>query len=165
MKVFTDRARLLGMAFYPGMDEIESRVLRAFIRGRGAAYQEWRFVVRVGEGEAAPEGTDPTVARSVNALTKARLDCVAFNPPRAATLIEVKRAWDNAAVWQLLGYRELYRLAFPDHDCTLVGVAEWATTTSKQLAAALGVHLSLWEFENDLPDVTAPATEEGSHGV
>lgn len=165
MKVISDRERLLRTVVYPGMDPEESRVLRAFIRKHGAEYDEFRFNVRVGPGDQIGEEFDAAVRRSIEAVTKARPDTVAWTAPNRATIIEVKVAWMNEAVWQLLGYRDAYRQTFPDDVVTVIGVAAWASTSARALARSQGVPLYLYAFPADVVDITAPATEEAPDGV
>lgn len=158
--VITDRDRLLGMAVYPGMVPEESRVLRQYIRRHGDGVAEWRFNVRIGEGVQLPADADDALRKSWEALTKARTDVVAFRPPNAATIVEAKDHWTNEAVWQLLGYRDLYKDTFPLHVVTLHGVARTASPTSKALARKAGITLYLYDLPPAGVDIHETAAEE-----
>lgn len=159
MTIIADRERLLRMENYPGMIPAESRVLRQFIRNHGARWDEFRFNVRIGEGVQAGAEFDAGLRRAWEQLTKARPDTVAFKAPDQATLIEVKEAWTNEAVWQLLAYRDLYMAAFPEHRVQLIGVAQLAPPTARQLAASQGIALVLYTFPSSAVDIGEAAQE------
>lgn len=161
MNVHTDRDQLLGMTVYPGMDPAESRVLRQYIRRRGDGVAEWRFNVRIGEGRDAGADVDEATRRAWRELTKARTDVVAWRPPNAATVVEAKDVWTNEAVWQLLGYRDLYRTTFPGHTITLHGVARDASPTSITLARSQGIALYLYDLPPAGVDIREAAAERG----
>ena len=155
MQTISDRERLASMTNYPGVTPEESRVLRQYIRRHGAEYDEFRFMVRVGEGVTLGEDFSPEVRRSWEAITKARPDTVAFKAPDRHTLIEAKVSWTNEAVWQLLAYRDLYSRDVPLKSIALVGVAQYATPTARELARRAGIALYLY----DLPAYASDAGE------
>lgn len=159
MTVITDRAWLLRMENYPGMIPAESRVLRQFIHHQGGRFDEFRFNVRIGDGVTTTEDVDPKLAAAWEQITKARPDSVAFKHPNDATIVEVKEAFTNEAVWQLLAYRDLYVKAFPDHTVRLAGVAQLATPTARILAAAQGIALFLYKFPPGTVDTREIAAE------
>ena len=159
MNVITDRERLLTMATYPGMIPAESRLLRQFLRRRGQAFDEFRFGVRIGDGVTLDDSFDAGVRKSWDAITKARPDTVAFAYPAAATIVEVKEAFTTEAVWQLLGYRDLYARTFPTHAIGLVGVAAFAAPNAKTLASRSGVDLFLYDLPPAQVDVLEVAAE------
>lgn len=163
MITYRDRDVLARLPVYPGMDAAESRVLRQFIKRRGAEFVEWRFMVRIGEGSDAGAVVDESTRKAWRALTKARTDVVAMRSPTDATIIEAKDRWANDAVWQLLGYRDLYAATFPDHRVSLVGVAREATETAKALASARRIPLYVYALPPALPDIDETASEEGPH--
>lgn len=160
MTTIDDVERLLRMDTYPGMIPSESRVLRQFIRRHGAEYSEFRFNVRIGDGEEPPIDVDPSVRRAWTAITKARPDTVAFQRPNLATVIEVKDALTNEGVWQLLGYRDLYARDFPDHEIKLAAVAAYATPTAKMLARSNGIDVYLYALPPQQTDIAEQAPEE-----
>jgi len=164
MQVISDRARLLRTVVFPGMNEAESRVLRQYIARHGAEHDEFRFNVRIGEGTKLGADASPEVTRAWEQLTKARPDTVGFKAPDRATLIEVKEAWANEAVWQLLGYRDLYRQTYPDHAIALVGVAISASVTALTLARVQGVRVFLYDLPAGAPDIDERAAERGTDG-
>lgn len=155
MHTISDRERLAGMAVYPGVSPEESRVLRQYIKRHGAEYDEFRFGVRVGDGVVLGEEFSPEVRKSWEAITKARPDTVAFKAPNRHTLIEAKVAWSNEAVWQLLAYRDLYAREVPLTSIALVGVAQYAGPTARELARRAGIALYLY----DLPAYASEAGE------
>lgn len=148
------------MVNYPGMIEAESRILREFIRRHWQAGDEWRFNLRIGEGQKLDDTVDTALRKSWESITRARPDTCRFRPPHTATLIEVKEWFVNEGVWQLLGYRDLYRQTFPDDVVDLVGIAQMASPTARQLAQAQGVALYLYTFgPSGTPDISPVATE------
>lgn len=156
----TDVDHLLQMANYPGMIPAESRILRQYIRRYRSVFHEWRFGVRIGEGVQVGDEFSPEVQRAFEAVTKARPDTVAFIPPNDATIIEVKEAFANEAVWQLLAYRDLYVRAFPEHRVRLVGVAQFAGPTARSLAATNGIQLHLYTLPPGQIDINEQAAED-----
>lgn len=163
MITITDRDRLLTLPVYPGMDANESRVLRQFIAQHFGEYAEWRFMVRIGPGSDAGADVDASTRRGWLELTKARCDCVAFNPPASATIIEAKDVWTNQAVWQLRDYRDLYASTNPGHTIALAGVARDASESSKRLASSNGIRLFLYRLPPPgVPDVGERAPESST---
>lgn len=159
MVIISDRERLLRMENYPGMIPAESRVLRQFIRAHGARFDEFRFNVRIGEGVDPGPNIEIGLRRAWQQITKARPDTVAYKHPHDATLIEVKEAFTNEAVWQLLAYRDLYMAAFPNDRVRLVGVAQLAPPTARALASSQGIAVVLYTFSSPAVDVGEVATE------
>jgi len=152
--------RLVNRDTLPGIDPTEVRVLREWIRREGAKYDELRFHVRVGEGVAlVGDYTEKFKADWID-RTKMRLDLVAWNPPHFATLIEAKVQWTNAAVWQLLSYRDRYQVEFPEHRIALVGVAEAYTPQARLLASDQGIRLFVYGFPDVLPLERASSVQE-----
>lgn len=160
MTIISDRERLLTMAVYPQMIESESRVLRQFVRFRGHQFDEFRFNVRLGEGEEPGPEFDAAVRKAWTSITRARPDTVAFKAPNLATIIEVKDTLTNEGIWQVLGYRDLYVRAFPDHQVALACVAQFAGPTARELARRSGVDLYLYALPPGPPDVGELGSEE-----
>ena len=162
MMIWSVERASLPRAVYPGMIESESRVLRQYILRHGLEYDELRFNVRIGEGVDARSFASLDAARAYEQLTKARPDTVAFRHPDQATIVEAKDVWTNEAVWQLLGYRDLYRGAFPDHRIALVGVAAAAMPTALNLSRMNGIRVYVYELRSAAPDAGERAGETAS---
>lgn len=151
--------RLVNRTRLPGVDPTEVRVLREWIRREGAQYDELRFNVRVGEGtKLEGDYTDKFKADWLQ-RTRMRLDCVGYVAPRWSTLVEAKVQWTNDAVWQLLAYRDRYRVEYPGHELALVGVAEAYTMSARLLASDQGIRLFVYGFPDDLPQAPADTSE------
>lgn len=149
---------IVARSFLPGVDADETRAVREFLRREGANFDRYRFNVRVGEGvELRGDYTDKFKADWAR-RTSMRLDLVCLRDPNAATIVEGKVQWTNAAVWQLLHYRDAYQEAEPTHTIDLVGVAEAYTPQAVILAKASGIRLHIYGFPPDLP--AAPASRE-----
>ena len=65
--------------------------------------------------------------------------------------------WTNHAVWQVLDYRDRYRVDFPDHQVNVIGVAEAYTDQAREHAAQRGIRLIIYSFPPDQP--LAPGAE------
>lgn len=167
--VFTipvDLEQLARLDTYPGVSMEETRPLREFFRRHAAEnFGEVRFNVRVGVGESAHDGADPALKRAIEEGTRMRMDALGWRAPNVATLLEAKVQLANDGVWQLLGYRDAYKIEFPDHEIRLVLVAEGASSTALALARGYGIAVFLYTFPPATIDVLAPATEETTSGV
>ena len=160
-----DLDQLSRLVVYPGMIADESRPLRAFLTTYYRDFDEVRFNVRVGPGEAAPADADDSLRRAIEQGTRMRMDAVAFKQPNVATLIEAKKDAGNDAVWQLLAYRDHYVAEHPDHVIRLVIVAESMTLSARTIARSRGITLALFTFA-DSPSIDAPPlTTERTDGV
>lgn len=151
--------RLVDRTSLPGIDPTELRVTREWIRREGSQYDELRFNVRVGDGVALVGDYTEKFKADWLERTRLRLDLVAWTAPASATLVESKVLWTNDAVWQLLSYRDQYRVEFPDHGVRLVGVCEAYTPSAATLAGGFGIRLHVYGFPDDLP-LAAATTEE-----
>ena len=160
-----DLDQLGWLTTYPGMIADESRPLRAFIQQYHANFDEARFNVRVGPGDAAPDDADAALRRAIEQGTRMRLDCVLWKAPNQSTLVEAKKDAGNDAVWQLLTYRDHYVTEHPNDAIRLVIVAESATASARTIAAANGISVALFTFATDQPDITAQPTQGNADGV
>lgn len=160
-----DLDQLLRTYTYPGMVPEESKPLRQWLARYADQYDEIRFDYRVGEGEKADDQADAAVRRAIEQGTRMRVDALAWKAPDQATIVEAKEQWENAAVWQLQGYRDALIADQPSWKIRLVGVAQSATSTATELSKRAGVALYLYEFPPGFVDVTAPADEERADGI
>lgn len=152
--------RLVSRVSYPGVDANEHRSIRQWIRREGIKYEELRFNVRVGAGVKLEGGSADKFNRYWEQITRMRLDLLAWNPPNEATIVEAKVAWTNDAVWQLLSYRDAYRVEFPEHNISLVGVCEAYSPNARQLASDQGIRLHVYTFADPLPQADASSVDE-----
>lgn len=151
MDIYTrdDYDRLLMKTNYPGIDATEARPLAAFLRAHVQEFDQVWFNVKVGAGVRL-EGDFPADFRANwEHITRMRPDVVGWNAPDVATLIEVKVAWENSAVWQLLGYRDLYVAEYPQHRTRLLGVAQGYTLNGARLARERGIGLLIYPLPVD----------------
>jgi hypothetical protein len=155
----SELARLINRSRLPGVDPTEVRVLREWIRREGHRYDELRFNVRVGEGVELQGDYTEKFKADWQQRTRMRLDCVGYNAPRSSTLVEAKVQWTNDAVWQLLSYRDRYRVEFPVHEIALVGVCEAYTPSARLLASDHDIRLFVYGFPGDLPQAAAETAE------
>jgi RecB family endonuclease NucS len=151
-------ADALAINVYPGMDQYESRILRAWVERHGREYTELRFNERLGAGVVLPETFTAKEREDWARRTKARPDCIAWRDPNLATVIEAKQQATNETVWQVNGYVELYAKDFPGHQVRAVIVAGAATPNARILASSQGVEMFIYTFPANAP--LAPGEEE-----
>ena len=161
MDVFAraELARLVDRGSYPGIEPDEVRALREWIRRHGDRFEELRFNVRVGAGVKLGGDFPEKFRDDWETRTKMKLDCVAWNPPHTATLIEVKVQWTNAAVWQLASYRDAYAVDYPDATIELVGVCEAFTPQALALAGSQGITLYTYGFSGDFSSASSASVD------
>ena len=147
--------QLVAARIFPGSTAAESRLLRAYLAKHGAAWDEADVEARVGPGVILPPHITDQKARADWARrTKARPDLVlrrAFD----VEIVEAKEQLTNEGVWQVLGYRDLWRAEHPTDRVTCVAVCEAAVPVAVRLARLESVRVVLYRF-------TAPAGLEAS---
>jgi hypothetical protein len=160
-----DLEHLLTMPVYPGMIPDETRPLREFLRRHHLPFREIQFNARLGAGDAVPVNTDAALRKAWENLTKLRIDAIAMTHGDEATLIEVKVLVANAAVWQLLAYRDAYAADNPATPIRLMLVGESATPAARMLSGQAGIALYLYEFPPGSVDISAPVVTEATNEV
>ncbi len=152
---------LLATRNYPGMIPAESQFLRAFIAMHGAEFDELRFNERLGEGVILENPASEKDRLDWQRRTKARPDCIGWNAPQHATIIEVKEQATLETIWQVLSYVELYAKSFPEHRVDAVIVAGGITPNARLLAPQRGVRVYTYALDPNRPlqpgaEVAAP---------
>lgn len=97
----------------PAMPKGDRNVWRAFLATHGLEWREYAYDVELHGGPAPIVSEDPTMARTWARLIAKRADAIGFRAG-GATLFEVRHnaAWQS--VGQLIGYRDLFRLDYPN---------------------------------------------------
>lgn len=137
--------QLLVQMQFPGMPRPESDVLKEWLVRRGADYDRIDFNVRLGKGVDLGEGFTPETKDLANKLTQKRADLVAwkFDVP---TIIEVKIRASLGALGQLLGYRTLWPLTYPDTaEPGLLVIARRVDDDAALVLSEHGVDVILYE--------------------
>ena len=112
---------------YPGLLPDETLVLRAWLKINEAQFDRFDYNVRIGPAYVSKVPLSPDVQRNANLLHQLRLDAVGWKgvdnsllpysiehpsevyavfPSAAATIIDAKRRATNAAIGQVLTYRD-----------------------------------------------------------
>lgn len=106
----------------PGMPQGDLAVWKIFLELRGREWREYAYDVELHGGTTPIVHVDPALAKDWARLIAKRVDVVGFNPA-GATLFEVRThaAWQTLG--QLIGYRQLFPLDYPDQvlqQCIIV---------------------------------------------
>jgi hypothetical protein len=137
---------LLNTRIFPGMTAPESRLIRAFLQVQGRTWDTASVTTRVGQGVILPPHiTDQKAREDWERRTKARPDLVLQSGPRVA-IVEAKEQATNEAIWQVLGYRDLYVAEHPGVTVQPIVVCEAATPTAVELARGQKVQMFTYEF-------------------
>jgi hypothetical protein len=119
---------------FPGLIPAETVVIRAWLKLNEAQFDRFDYNLRVGPAYVSPTPLSPAVQRNADLLHQLRIDAVGWKgidnsilPPRIAsakevydvfpgalaTIIDAKRRATNAAIGQILTYRDNWVSEFP----------------------------------------------------
>jgi hypothetical protein len=139
----SDLPILLEQLQYPGMSEPESEILRRWLRKYGAEWELFGFNVRLGLGQEPIDGLDANVARAQTLLTQKRADLIVRRGDEHL-ILEVKWRAGLGVLGQLLGYRDLWMIEFPQLPEPRVGViAALADQDTKRVLADHDIPLEI----------------------
>jgi hypothetical protein len=104
------------------MPQGDLAVWRIFLERRGRQWREYAYDVELHGGTTPIASVDPALAKDWARLIAKRVDVVGFRAA-GATLFEVRThaAWQTLG--QLIGYRDLFPLDYPDQvleQCVIV---------------------------------------------
>lgn len=153
---------LLARRIYPGMSIAESRITRAWIASHGAEWDTLDVEARLGAGKLLAPHFDQKFREDWERRTRARPDLIATRAPDVVLILEAKELATSEAVWQVLGYRDLYRAEFPDRRISTLIVCGEAHPTAVAVAAGQGVQVIRYTIPPDeplAPGVEAPPAE------
>lgn len=150
-------ADLLATRIYPGMSAAESRILRSWIARHGAEWDTIEVEARLGTGILLPPHFDPKFREDWERRTRARPDAICTRLPAVALIIEAKELATNEAVWQVLGYADLYRAEHPRAVLSTLIVCAEAHPTAVQVASGRGVQILRYLIPPEAP--LAPGEE------
>ena len=138
------KAYLLSLSQYPQMTANESAVARAWLVQHADEYDDVQFNVLAGNTvDRQPGWSDATWAQA-QALTRKRIDAVAFKGT-AVTIIEVKLRVSLAALGQLLGYQILWQLEHPETTAVnLLAIGNSALVDAHDILLAHNVLIELY---------------------
>jgi hypothetical protein len=152
-------AALLETKIFPGMSAGESKILRAWIASHGNEWDSLDVEARLGAGKLLPPHHDEKFRADWEQRTRARPDLIAKRAPNQAAIVEAKEQATSEAIWQVLGYRDLYVAEFPQHQVQPIVVCEEAHPTAVAVAKGQNVTIYIYDFPPELP--AAPGTEAG----
>lgn len=104
---------LLEMQPYPGISDDESAVVRDWLRIHGHTWTHFEFQARVGRGDCSGPSLGDAVDRMWAAITRRRLDVVAY-APSWTWIVEAKVHAKFPAVTQLLRYARAWAAEHAD---------------------------------------------------
>lgn len=111
----------LAAPFLPGFQAGEQVIAKAWLAEHGRAYAAFGFNVRIGQGVTPRDDVPEYARRFVVKTTQKRIDVVAFRDA-GVTLWEVKIQANLGALGQMLGYKHLWELQFPDWPVLEFGI-------------------------------------------
>ena len=154
-------ADLLERRSFPGMTARETRILQSWLALHGNEWDSIDVEARLGAGVLLnPHQWSEKERRDWYERTRARPDCIAKRGS-TALIVEAKEFATSEAIWQVQGYRDLYRAEFPDDAVTTLVVCEDAHPTAVAVAAGQGVTILRYRIPPDEPLATgaeAPAS-------
>lgn len=150
-------AELLETRIYPGMSIAESRILRSWIAHHGSEWDAIDVEPRLGAGRLLSPHFDQKFREDWERRTRARPDAICTRAPNVALIIEAKEQATSEAVWQVLGYADLYRAEFPTALLTTLIVCADAHPTAVSVARGRGVAILRYDLPPEAP--LAPGEE------
>jgi hypothetical protein len=142
---------LLETAIFPGMSAAESRILRAWMAAHGHEWDALDVEARLGAGKLLSPHFDAKMRADWEQRTRARPDCVAKRAPNRVLILEAKEQATSEAVWQVLGYRDLYRAEFVGDIVSTCIVCQEAHPTAVSVATGQGVQVIRYDIPPNEP--------------
>ena len=133
------------------MSMAESRILRSWIARHGAEWDTIDVEARLGAGKLLSPHYDEKFRADWERRTRARPDAVCTRLPNVALIIEAKEQATSEAVWQVLGYADLYRAEEPRADLRTLIVCAEAHPTAVAVARGRGVQILQYLIPPDEP--------------
>jgi hypothetical protein len=150
-------AELLERRIFPGMSQRETRILQSWMRVHGSEWDSLDVEGRLGAGKLlAPHFSDKERTDWYQ-RTRARPDCICKRPPNVVLIVEAKELATNEAIWQVLGYRDLYKAEFPNDVVATCVVCEEAHPNAVTVGRGQGVQILRYVIPPDEP--LAPGAE------
>lgn len=110
-----------------------------FMQKHGDRWTDYAYNVRLFTGNEPPADATPELAKMWRDNTAKRIDVVGHNAD-GFTIFEARQFAGWSAVGQLMGYRDLWRLNYPELDVAeLYLVTERCDDTVRALAARQGI--------------------------
>lgn len=150
-------AELLARRIFPGMSRAETRILQAWMTNHGATWDTLDVEGRLGAGKLLAPHYSEKERNDWYQRTRARPDCIARRAPNLALIVEAKEFATSEAIWQVNGYRDLYKAEFPNDQVATCVVCADAHPTAVAVAASQGVQIIRYVMPPDEP--LAPGVE------
>lgn len=119
----------------PGMPWDDWAAWQPFMQGPGAAWPEYAYNVRLAVGDPDEPPANVAALEMWRELTAKRIDALGRRGNRY-TIFEARRISGWSAIAQLLGYRTLWQLNYPDLDLDTPWLITTAADTALRLLAA-----------------------------
>ena len=98
---------------FPHLPPEDIKVWKKFLAGHGAIYDDFQYDVRVGTQVRVSRDTNPKIKAMASDLSMKRIDAIAWNKSQPI-IFEITHTAGFKAVGQLLGYKFLFDVMFPD---------------------------------------------------
>jgi len=136
-----DLSLVLGANNLPGKTALEIEMIKAWAREHITEFDELGFNVRVGTGQDPGPAFEPFVRRAAIMLTQKKIDMVGYRGSDI-TIFEIKARAKLAALGQVVGYRELWRLSKPETvNIDLAVIAVGVDPDTERVLIAQGVKI------------------------
>lgn len=137
-------AELLIARSYPERTDIESALIRDYLREHLGEFDRVEFSRRIGEGLAPDPAHLAGVQRNAVASSRKRIDVVGWLGA-LATLVEAKTVVSHAVMGQLLMDRELWIAEFPDGpEPRLVAIGRRGSSQDISVLVSHGISVYLY---------------------
>lgn len=140
---------------YPHMMVGDVRIWDVFLDTVSHGFDRFQYDVHVGEGLTPSPNWEEIVVSMAMALTEKRIDVVGWNK-NVPTIIEVKPFASLSAVGQVLCYRELFRVRFPQEVSPLLMIV---TDQAMPDMAYLTTHFGIIYINLGIPTLPVPEVE------
>jgi len=139
--------------YLAGFQGGEQAIAKAWLASAADPYTVYGFNVRIGEGVDVPEDVPDFSKRFVKMTTQKRIDLVGAREGGVG-LYEVKIQANLGALGQLLGYRHLWQLGYPDWPVDEIAVlCKYISPDTMSVFQQHGLAFHLFP-DVDLPSLT-----------
>ena len=133
----------------PGMPWDDWTAWQPFMAGPGRDWPEFAYNVRLHVGDPETPPANAAALELWRELTAKRIDAVGRSAGRY-TLFEARRISGWSAIAQLLGYRTLWQLNYPQLDIAALWLVTTAADTALRLLAAQN-QINIWTVGDPTP--------------
>lgn len=128
---------------YPHMKPEDVAVWERYIAANPAMFETVDYDVPLGAGEPVPPEQPEEMAADWAALTRKKIDLIAYRADGAVHLVEVKPIANMRALGQILTYQELYAATHPGIQAVPMVVANKVDRELAVMFAKHGIQVAL----------------------